>query len=190
MLALIGKDLLLHRTTILIATPALVIYAGMFASFKNLHGAFIIFACIIALVLPMVLIARENVFRGEAFICSLPVTRRQVVQAKYVISWVISLVFVVFSLVLFSLFASERLREIWSLATAGRVLLTLSLGFGIALPFALRFGWIGLTVFGVGMQILVMLVYFVVKTFLTSLRLPDVFEWILTVYRRATCVAG
>lgn len=176
MRALIGKDLVLHRTTLLVAAPALVLYAGMFASFKDLHAVFTVFACIIALVLPMVLIAREDLFCSEAFICSLPVTRRQVVQAKFVISWAISLVLVFVSLGIFSLFASEQLHEIWSITTAYRVLLILSLGLGIALPFALRFGWIGLTVFGVGMQLLLMLGYFIAKTFAPSLRLPDVFS--------------
>lgn len=176
MLTLMRKDLLLHKMTFYCATPALVAYVGWFASQRDLRGAFITFDCIIAGVLPMVLIAREDIFRVEAFICSLPVTRRQVVRAKYVISWAIALTFTVVGLILYSIFATERLHEIWSVSTASRVLVMLSVGLGVALPLALRFGWIGLTVFGVGIQILAMGLYIIAKTFVTRLRLPDVFK--------------
>ena len=184
MLSLIRKDLLLHKMPLYGFMLASVVYLGWFASQIDSPNSYITFVCMIAGVLPMVLIAREDVLRTDAFICSLPVTRRQVVQAKYVISWAMCLVIIVIGLVLYSIFATEECLEIWSLSTAGRVFMTLSLGLGVALPFALRFGWIGLTVFGVGMQILAMVVYLIAKTFVTSLRLPDVFNAI------SKCIEG
>ncbi len=175
MLTLIRKDLLLHKVAFYGFTPAAVVYLGWFASQIDSPNVFTTFACIFASVLPLVLIAREDVFHAEAFICSLPVTRRQVVHAKYAVSWALALIFTVIGLVLYSIFAAEGLPAIWSVSTGNRILLTLSVGLGVALPFSLRFGWLGLTVLGVGTQLLGLVVYLTVKALATRLSLGNIF---------------
>lgn len=175
MLTLIRKDLLLHKTVYYGFTPAAVVYLGWFASRIDSPTVFATFACIFACVLPLVLVAREDVYHAEAFVCSLPVTRRQVVHAKYAISWALALILTTIGLVLYWTFASAEQGEIWSVSVANRSLLTLAVGLGAALPFALRFGWLGLTLFGIGMQVLSIVAYFIVSTFATVLPLGDAF---------------
>ena len=176
MLTLIRKDLLLHKTAFYGYMPVLVIYLGYLAGQVSSLNVFITFTCIMAAILPMVLITREDKFGAEAFVCSLPVTRRGVVHAKYVMCWSTSLILTVIGLILYSVFAAEGRPAIWSISTASRVLLTLSLGLGVALPFSLRFGWMGLIVGLIGMQILGIVTLLLVTTFATNLRLSDTFN--------------
>lgn len=175
MLTLIRKDLLLHKPAYLGFTPAAVIYLGWFASRIDSPVVYATFAGIFACVLPLVLVAREDVYQAEAFVCSLPVTRGQVVHARYIISWSLALVFTVIGLVLYATFASAGSGAIWSVSVANRSLLTLAVGLGVALPFAIRFGWFGLTVFGIGMQLLGIAAYFIVSALASRLPLGDAF---------------
>lgn len=176
MLTLIRKDLLLHKVAFYGYMPVLVIYLAYLAGEVSSLNVFITFSCIMAAILPMVLIAREDKFGAEAFVCSLPVTRRQVVHAKYVMCWSTALVLAVIGLILYSIFAADGRLATWSVSTASRVLLTLSLGLGVALPLSLRFGWIGLIVFLVGCQVLGIVAILLVRTFTTNLRLGDIFN--------------
>ncbi len=176
MLNLIRKDLLLHKTAFYGYMPVLVVYLAYLAGQVSSLNVFITFSCIMAAILPLVLITREDKFGAEAFICSLPVTRRQVVHAKYVLCWSIALILAVIGLVLYSIFAIDGSSAMWSVSTASRVLLTLSLGLGVAIPLSLRFGWIGLIIGLVGTQVLGIVAILFVKTFATGLRLGDVFN--------------
>ena len=175
MLTLIRKDLLLHKTAFYGFTPVLVIYLIWMASHGESRNAYITFACIFATILPLIFIAREDKFGAEAFVCSLPVTRGQVARAKYLISWGVALIFALIGLVIYSLLAAEGALAIWSVSTAGRVLLSLTLGLGVMLPFLLWFGWTGLIVGLVGTQVLGVVTLLIVKTFTTDLRLSDAF---------------
>ena len=175
MLTLIRKDLLLHKTAFFGYTPVMVIYLAYLASQLSSRGAFIVFACIMSTILPMVLITREEKFGAEVFVCSLPVTRRQVVHAKYVMCWITALILVVMGLVLYSIFGGDGRLEIWSVLTASLVLFALSLGLGIALPFSLRFGWTGLIAGLVGLQMIGIISLLIVKNFSIKFRIKDVF---------------
>jgi hypothetical protein len=175
MFALIRKDLLLHKTAFYGYTPVMVIYLAYLASQVSSRGAFIVFSCIMSTILPMVLITREEKFGAEVFVCSLPVTRRQVVHAKYIICWIIAFVLAMMGLVLYSIFAGERSLEIWSVSNASLVFFALSLGLGVALPFSLRFGWTGLIAGLVGMQLIGIILLLIVNNFSTNFRLRDVF---------------
>lgn len=176
MLTLIRKDLLLHKTAFYGYMPVLVVYLAYLASEVSRQNVFITFTGIMVAILPMILIAREDKFGAEAFICSLPVTRRQVVHAKYVMCWSVALVLTMIGLALYSIFGAEGHPTIWRVPSAGRVLLILSLGLGAGLPLALRFGWIGLVGGLVGIQILGVVAYLALETLATDLRLVDVFR--------------
>jgi hypothetical protein len=184
MLALIHKDVLLHKVAYLGFVPILVIFLPWLAYVIDSPAVYASFACTYGSVLPIVLIAREDVFRANSFTCSLPVTRRRVVQARYLISWAIALALTLLGLGLYSIFSTVEPFEAWSVSTAQRVLVTLSLVLGVALPFALRFGWIGLTVLGVGLQLAGIVFLFILKTFSAS-------RWILDGFNAIpNCIEG
>lgn len=144
MLNLIRKDLLMFKTgfpvylLVIIAVMALQTLRGFST------GLCITFYCIYATILPTALIAIEDRIGAGPFNCSLPVTRSQIVRAKYVISWCMAVILTLIGLALYSAFAAESLWEAWTLATAGQVLVTLSLGLALSLPILLRYGWWGL----------------------------------------------
>jgi len=175
MLTLIRKDLLLHKTAFYGYVPVLVVYMGYLASQIDSRNTFITFTCIVAAVLPIVMIAREDKFGAEAFVCSLPATRRQVVHAKYVLSWAVALVLILIGLSLYSMLATEGRSGAWTLSTASRVLLTLSLGLGVALPVALRYGWIGLTAGLVVMPVLGLVTLIILKNYSIDLQIKETF---------------
>lgn len=144
MFNLIRKDLLMFKTgfpvylTVLTAVMLLQTCRGFSASLC------ITFYCIYGTILPTALIAIEDRVRAWPFNCSLPATRRQIVQAKYVISWCMAVILTLIGLVLYSLIAADGFREIWTVTTAGQALVTLSLSLAVTLPILLRFGWWGL----------------------------------------------
>lgn len=176
MLALIRKDLLLHKAAFFGFTPVLLIFLAWYARQGDSQNAFVTFACIYAAIMPMVIIAREDKFKAEAFVCSLPVTRREIAQGKYVVSWCVAFTFAVVALVIYSIFAEGRAADVWSIPTAGRVLLTLTVALSIMLPFLLRFGWMGLIVGLVGFQILGIVTLLLFRALKTDLRIGDVFR--------------
>jgi ABC-type transport system involved in multi-copper enzyme maturation permease subunit len=176
MLALIRKDLLLHKTAFYAFATVMLIFLVWYARQGDSQNAFVTFACIYAAIMPMVIIAREDKFKTEAFVCSLPVTRREIAQAKYLVSWGIAFTFAVVALVIYSIFGAGRPTDVWSISTAGRILLTLTVSLSIMLPFLLRFGWMGLIVGLVGVQVLGIVTLLLFRTFNINFRFGDAFR--------------
>ena len=107
MLNLIRKDLLMHKTgfflwsTIFVGVLAWQAWRGFSPSF------YIMLACTYGTIFPALLVTLEDKSRSGAFNCSLPVTRRQAVRAKYVISWAFAVLVSLTGLVLYSVIAAE-----------------------------------------------------------------------------------
>jgi hypothetical protein len=185
MLTLIRKDILLHKTAFYGYLPVVVLYLAYLATQVESRNVFLTFSCIMGAILPMILIAREDKFGAESFICSLPVTRRLVVRAKYGMCWLTALAFVGMGVILYGILAPEQQPATFSCSTAGRVLLLLAVGLGVMLPFTLRFGRAGIMIALVGMQVLGILGLLVAQMFTSRVRLSAVFstvsEWIESV---------
>ncbi|MCP4786561.1 MAG: ABC-2 transporter permease [Fuerstiella sp.] len=174
MLNLIRKDLLLNKPAFYGYIPVLVNLAYL-ATEVSSQNVFITFACIMSAILPMVLITREDKFGSGAFFCSLPVTRRQTVRAKYVVCLSTAFILSMIGFVLYSFFAPEDGVAIWCTSSASRVLLILTVGLGLAIPFSFRFGWVGLIACLVGMQMLGIVGLLISQTFATGLQPRDIF---------------
>ena len=136
---------------------------------------YVTLACTYATIFPAVLVTLEDKSRSGAFNCSLPVTRRQLVRAKYVISWALAILLTLFSLVLYSVIAAESILAIWTMAVVGQALVTLSLGLGATLPVLLRFGFWGFTGAFAATMSLCMLSILVLHALLPDLHLMDSF---------------
>jgi ABC-type transport system involved in multi-copper enzyme maturation permease subunit len=175
MLNLIRKDLICHKPALYGYLPVMAIYLSYLAGEVSSRGVFIVFSCIMSAILPMVLITREEKAGAEAFICSLPVTRRQVVCAKYVMCWALTLTLTLMAIVLYSYFAGEEGAEIWQVSTANHVLVILSLVLCFALPFSLRFGFAGLIGGLVGIQVVGILSLLLSKNLKTGISIKDIF---------------
>ncbi len=190
MLKLIRKDLLLHKPAFYGYVPVLLIYLAYLATQVSSQNVFITFACIMAAILPMVLITREDKFGAEVFICSLPITRRQAVRAKYVMCVSTALTLAIIGLTLYSIFAPRGGLAVWSIASASRVLLILTMGLCLSIPCSLRFGWVGLIAGLVTLQVFGIVTLHIVNTFATNLQLRDVFGAISDFIERAHSQLG
>ncbi|MDP7014763.1 MAG: ABC-2 transporter permease [Pirellulaceae bacterium] len=145
MFNLIRKDLLMHKSGFQLWAP---VFVGVLAwqAWRGFSPSFfLMLACVYGTIFPALLVTIEDKSRSGAFNCSLPVTRRQVVGAKYIISWALAVFFTSIGLMLYSVIAADSFLAIWSTSTAGQALVTLSLGLGLTLPLSLRFGFWGFT---------------------------------------------
>jgi len=117
---------------------------------------FVVFGCIVAAMAPMAAVAQEDKFKTLSLTCSLPVRRDDVVTAKYAGAWLTGLAgylgIVAVGLVLSPVsFPASSLCRLDLVFTA---VLTLAVTISLLLPFTLRFGLMGLLLFGVIAQIL------------------------------------
>ena len=167
MLRVIRKDLILNRNVILVnsvifvacltyfATAATRIPPQLFAGFASFMMAF----------LPAVIVTREDKFNAMTLGCSLPVSRKAIVQARFALSVGMALlsILVAFLLGSFVPYSNFRASDLFSpgpllIAVAG-ITIVLSL----LLPFTLRFGMKGILIFLVATQVLGVVLLTVVK---------------------------
>jgi hypothetical protein len=175
MLNLIRKDLLVHKTgspaylTLIVGVMALQAWRGFSPTF------YVILTCVYATILPSMLIAIEDRSCAGLFNCSLPVSRAQIVRAKYALSWALALAATIAGLAVYSVIAANSDLTIWSLSAASQILGTLSIGLGLTLPFVLRFGWIGQLVGFAAAFTAVFIVFLIVLAAFPDLRLVESF---------------
>lgn len=153
---LIQKDLLLHKKFILWMAPLYPLYLGFFGSRINSTTLLSIFSGFLYSIVPLTIFSREDKFKTDTFNLSLPVTRREIVGARYILSWgLILLMFAAGSLVAIVMPGSKLAAAV--VFSPRMILLSLafmSLIFGILMPFFVRLGMAGLMVFVVVMQVL------------------------------------
>jgi len=153
---LLHRDWILHRRVLLISYAifgAFQIYSALRVSSPR---AWLVFASLYAGLLTLVVFAREDKFRSTAWTCSLPVSRRQIVRARIVGAWILVLVTVVAATVLCSLIPGSKV-SIASIVQPTDLLISLGLVtliVAVLLPFTIRFGLMGVLIFGVVMQLL------------------------------------
>ncbi|MCP4786562.1 MAG: ABC-2 transporter permease [Fuerstiella sp.] len=175
MFNLIRKDLLQHKwetplyVSVFVAVLVLQAWRGFSASL------YITLTCTYAMIFPAVFITLEDRCHTEPFNCSLPVTRTQIVHARYAICWALAGIVVLVGLLLYSTIAARSFGAIWTMSTGGQALVTLSLGLGITLPFLLRWGWWGFVGGFVATQSLWLAVVLAIQVFAPDVQLGNTF---------------
>ena len=161
------KDLLLNRTPLLlnlvILEACLLFFAvrsddlppHVFAGFAGLMGAFI----------PVTIIILEDKFKAMAFGCSLPVKRKTIVQARFLLSLGASSLLVTATFLLAATIPGGHFRP--GDLFAGKPLLVslavVTLVLSFLLPFSLRFGMAGIMIFLVTLQVLGIVLFTVAR---------------------------
>src|SRR5512139_2329273 len=119
-------------------------------------GAYIVLTSVMCVFLPITVIVREGKFRAAALTCSLPVTRGEIVRARYGLS-------IGLGSCLIAVAVAAGLLCPWSHLAAAKLvapralLLALTmivLEVALLLPFLLRFGWIGIIALLIALQAL------------------------------------
>jgi hypothetical protein len=119
-------------------------------------GEYIVVTSVMGVFLPITVIVREGKFNAAALTCSLPVTRREIVRARYGLSIGLGSCFVVVAVAVGLLCPWSHLSAA-KLVTPRALLLSLSvivLEVALLLPFLLRFGWIGIIALLIALQVL------------------------------------
>jgi ABC-type transport system involved in multi-copper enzyme maturation permease subunit len=153
---LLLRDWILHRRVLLISYTifgAFQIYSALRVSSPR---AWLVFASLYAGLLTLVVFAREDKFRSTAWTCSLPVSRRQIVRARIVGAWILISITLVAATVLCALLPGSKV-SIASIVQPTNLLISLGLVtliVAVMLPFTIRFGLMGVLMFGIVAQLL------------------------------------
>jgi ABC-type transport system involved in multi-copper enzyme maturation permease subunit len=150
------RDWILNRRVVLLnfaVFGAFQVYSLMRVDSSR---AWLVFATIYASFLAVTIFIREDRFGATGWTCTLPVTRRKLVLARYLESWVMVLLALGATTLLAAVLPgsvvhpAEVLRPSTLLIAATIATLVLSL----MQPFTIRFGFLGVMIFLVGMQVL------------------------------------
>src|SRR5512136_771667 len=118
-------------------------------------GAYIVLTSVMSVFLPVTVIVREGKFHAAALTCSLPVTREEIVRARYGLSIGLGLCLMAVAIAVGLLCPWSRLAAA-KLVAPQALLLALTmivLEVALLLPLLLRFGWIGIIVLLIALQV-------------------------------------
>lgn len=167
MLRVIRKDLIMNQTALLANLLIMVGFLCFMSSWEEgaPAGSFAFFSGIMMAFVPVMVLTREDKFKAMALGCSLPVTRKTIVQARYLLAVACSVLGISFAFLLGAFFPLSELNPS-QLFRPGAVFLALSvttLAVALLLPFTLRFGAMGLILVLAGFQVLGILALTLVK---------------------------
>jgi len=150
------RDWILNRKIVLINFAIFSAFQVYLATQVSSARVWLVFASIYASFLAVTLFIREDKFGATGWACTLPVTRRELVLARFIEAWLMVLV----ALGAMTLLAvvvpgsvvspADLLQPSTLLISATIVTLVLSL----MQPFTIRFGFLGVMIFLIGMQVL------------------------------------
>ena len=154
---LIRKDLILSRKAFLWTGLPFLVYAAIMASEPSVHlREYLVLSAILCALMPVSAFGREDKFKAAPLTCSLPVTRRAMVQARYALAAGCGVIGTAGALALAMLWP-------WGHFTAADVLNLPTILFAVSavvviasllMPLVFRFGLFGLIWFLVGTQVL------------------------------------
>lgn len=158
MLRVIRKDLILNQTALLANLLIMVGFLCFMSSWEEgaPAGSFAFFSGIMMAFVPVMVITREDKFKAMALGCSLPVTRKTIVQSRYLFAVACSVLGISLAFLLGAFFPLSQLDPA-QLFRPGAIFLALSvttLAVALLLPFTLRFGAMGLILVLAGFQVL------------------------------------
>ena len=156
MIKLIRKDLILHKKFALWTGILYPLYLGFMGSRVDHLSLLPVLGGFLYAIVPLILFGREDKFKAEAFGLSLPVTRRECLRARFLLSWGLMLLMYAVGSVLMVAVPGAKL-EAAAVFSPKMILLSLAfmaVYFGILMPLFVRFGQVGMLVFIVALQVI------------------------------------
>jgi len=153
---LIRKDLVLHKKFVFMIGILFPVYFGYFGS-RLSHSMMIpIIQGFICAILPLVLFGREDKFKSMAFGLSLPATRREIMIARYLLSWGLMLSIYVIGAFLRTIASGTKLTAavVFEPRAVLFPLAFIAFFFAVLMPLFIQFGQTGILVFMVLLQVL------------------------------------
>jgi len=167
MLKLVRLEFLLSRRVLLttfILFSAVFVYLACWSDSPNQFIGFV--SLVTGLAIPVTFEGREDRFRTSVLLCSLPARRSDIVRAKYTMTWAVMAGALVYALLIAALpFSKIPLAQV--INPKGLLLLVffLSFFFAFQLPLTTRFGFKGIMIGLVGLQVLGVLGFVFVDLF-------------------------
>jgi len=153
---LILKDLVLHKKFLAVISLLFIAQMGFFGSGINSPRIFFLFSMIMSGMIPVMIFTREDKFKALSMTCSLPVSRRQIVLARYVLGWLLTLTIEVLMAGAVLLFPGSKLgpSDLLNLNMFVFALAMMTAILSILMPLLIRFGIAGIFVILIGAQVL------------------------------------
>ncbi len=172
-LKLIRKELIFNRNSLLlilaIMTGFLMFFLARTEHFKS-AGFMMFSAFYVGASLCLTLMAQEDKFKTAALTCSLPCRRRDVVRARFILTWALMLATLAYTTFLAAVlpFSRAEIGSALSLKVILVTLLILTVIFAVMLPFIIRFGVMGVMAVLVSAQLLGVITLFLASFFKTG----------------------
>lgn len=156
MFNLIRRDLIHHKKMFAWTLVLYPLYLGFLGSRVNNTLLLPVFGGFLYSLVPFIFFGREDKFKSLGFGLSLPVTRREFMGARHLLSWGLLLLMYLAGSVIMALAPGGKLAAA-TVFSPRMILLSLaflSLIFGVVMPLFTRFGYVGLLVMLVVFQVL------------------------------------
>ena len=152
---LLYREWILNRQTLMLMLGIFVAYQIYALLNVGSARAWVVMAAGYAAFLTAALFIREDKFRATGWSCILPITRIELVRARFVASWSLVLAALVVATLLAVVLPGTHfaVSEIFDTSTLLIVAALTTLIFAWVLPFSIRFGMAGIIIFLIGAQI-------------------------------------
>jgi hypothetical protein len=159
------RDLILHRRALVVAA---LIYAAFQVYFviAVLHPTlWLVFTCVYLSFLTVIPLNRDDRFGTAAWLCTLPLSRAELVKGRYVTAWALAAGLLLAALGLAAFVPGSKLSATMFFDPDRLLLAAGIITFIIALllPFTIRFGFMGVLVIAVVLQIVAAVTFVVAK---------------------------
>ncbi len=164
---LLLRDWILTRRALLAIVGIYVAFQAYFVCRISSSRQYLVFASIYASFLTLTLFLREDKFHATAWSCSMPVSRQDLVRARYLGAWIFVAAALVLALIPAWIVPGSvvSVPAVFDPGTLLRVFAAVTVILALMLPFTIRFGVLGVMIFLVGIQMLGALVLLIaVKT--------------------------
>jgi len=153
---LLMREWILTRRTLLAIVGIYLVFQAYFVCRASSPRQFLIFAAVYASFLTLTLFLREDKFRATAWTCTLPVSRRDLVQARFLGAWIFVAGNLSLALALAAVMpgSAVRVAAVLEPATLFLAATAVTTVLALMLPFAIRFGLLGVMIFLVSIQLL------------------------------------
>jgi hypothetical protein len=153
---LVWRDWILNRRTLLLSFA--VFFAFQLYSILRMSSdrAWLVFAAIYASFLTIIPVVVEDTSQATASTCALPVTRTDVVRARFVASWVLTTAVLAVTAALPAVVPGSAVEPAIALQPGTLLAMATTVTAVVALmqPFTIRFGMLGVMIFLVSAQVL------------------------------------
>jgi hypothetical protein len=170
MLKLMRKELIFNRNNLLIVlaimTGFLMFFLARTEHFKS-SGFMMFSAFYVGASLCVTLASQEDKHKTGALTCSLPCRRKDVVRARFALTWALMLATLIYTTFLAAVlpFSRAEVGQALNLKVVLVTLLILTVIFAVMLPFIIRFGVMGVLVVLVAAQLLGVITLFLASFF-------------------------